>query len=989
MNFRHLRVPLQLSLVASLASSLVSSQALAQTDADEPPATDSAPPSETAPEADKPAADAPREESDAWNKPDADDGSGFGDEPATTPSADEGHAAPALSSASVAGDAAPAEPEAEPEAESGAKTGGETDTSGIPPELADRLVMPKLQRFQDAPYPEEALADGVQGSVVLSLTVSPEGTVTEAEIQEPAGYGFDEAAQAAALQFLFAPATLDGNPIPVKILYRYDFTLEEIEDDPDLPTTGEVDGKVTIAQLDSTIVGATVVATSTEGETYETVTDEAGQWKLVELPPGDYIVTVTADGFEVGQFAVNVAANEGISLEQELYPKGNTADVIVRGVRPPRSMTKRTLTTREMSRIPGTGGDALRALQSMPGVARAPGMAGLLIIRGSSPRDSMTFINGMTAPLIYHFGGLSSVIPTELIEEIDFYPGNFSAKYGRVMGGIVDVKMRSPNTQCTGEYGELTDEYGCFRGLLEVDMIQGRFMFQGPLDADNDWTFAVAARRSWVDLWLGPVLDSLDAGVTQAPVYDDFQVIVETEPTPTSKLALRFLGSSDVFEMLIDEPAAQDPGFAGELTFGTAFLRGQVEYEAKLSDTTDVTTFFSVGRTKIDFGIGGLAEFDLLVYPVEFRSEFGVDLFQGARLNLGVDFLALPYDSFVRAAAPPRPGEPRRGPFSAQPVRETAEQGTHFRPGLYAEAEVTPLSGLRVVPGVRFDYYTDTDHSDVSPRVNASYDIVPGGTDANGDVSDKTTLKAGVGVYTQPPTFQETDRVFGTPGILSNRSIHYSAGIEQEIAQIVDVDVEGFYKEITALVSREPTTEGERYNNNGIGSIIGLETLIKYQTDERFFGWVAYTLSKSVRQNSPEEEEYYFQFDQTHNLTMLGSYRLGRGWELGARFRVVSGNLTTPVVSEGLKSVYASDVGVYTPIQGEFFSERLPLFHELDIRIDKRWQFRTWRLSAYLDVRNVYNNAAKEAIVYNFDFTESSYQLGLPILPSIGLRGEF
>ena len=977
MNFRHLRVPLQLSLIVSITAPLAS----AQTGEAAPPSDTAAPPTPTH-----------DEDEELGFGDERDEGANHETERAATPDSD-GAAAPALSPDSVGRDASQKDgtddAPTDAAADARATTGGETDTSGIPPEFADRLVMPKLQKFESAPYPEQALRDGVEGSVVLSLTISPEGAVTEAEVQEPAGHGFDESAQAAALKFQFAPATLDGEPIPVKILYRYDFTLDEPEADPDLPTTGEIDGVVTIAQLDSTVVGATVVATSPEGDTYETRSDARGRWSLIDLPPGDYVVTVTADGFEVGQFAVTVQPNEGISLEQELYPKGNTADVIVRGVRPPRSMTKRTLSEREISRIPGTGGDALRSLQSMPGVARAPGLAGLLIIRGSAPRDSMTYINGMTAPLIYHFGGLSSVIPTELIDEIDFYPGNFSAKYGRLMGGIVDVKMRSPDTQCTGDYGQITDEVGCFHGMLELDMIQGRFMFQGPLDADNDWTFAVAARRSWMDLWLGPVLEAADAGVTQAPVYHDYQVIVETEPTPTSKLALRFLGSSDRFEALITEPAAQDPAFGGELTFGTAFLRGQVEYDAKLSSTVDVTTMFSIGRTEIDFGIGDLA-FDLLVHPIEFRSEFGVELFPGARLNLGLDFLALPYDIFVRAPEPPRPGEPARGPFSTQPLLETAEDGTHFRPGVYAEAEISPLAGLRVVPGVRFDYYTDTDHTDVSPRINAAYDVIPGGTDANGDVSDKTTLKAGVGVYTQPPTFQETDPVFGTAGLLSNRSIQYSLGIEQEIAQLVDVNVEGFYKDLTDLVSRDETPGGVVYNNEGSGSIIGLETLIKYKTDERFFGWIAYTLSKSVRQNSPEDDEYFFNFDQTHNLTVLGSYRLGRGWELGARFRLASGNLTTPVAQEpALQSLYASDVGTYTPLQGAPFSVRLPLFHALDIRIDKRWQFRTWRLSAYLDVRNVYNNAAKEAIVYNFDYTQSAFQLGLPILPSIGLRGEF
>ena len=77
------------------------------------------------------------------------------------------------------------------------------------------------------------------------------------------------------------------------------------------------------------------------------------------------------------------------------------------------------------------------------------------------------------------------------------------------------------------------------------------------------------------------------------------------------------------------------------------------------------------------------------------------------------------------------------------------------------------------------------------------------------------------------------------------------------------------------------------------------------------------------------------------------------------------------------------------PLQGETNSVRLPLFHELDIRVDKRWQFRDWRLSGYLDVRNAYNHAAVEGINYNFDFTQQAYQTGLPILPSLGVRAEF
>ena len=121
----------------------------------------------------------------------------------------------------------------------------------------------------------------------------------------------------------------------------------------------------------------------------------------------------------------------------------------MQGERPPREVTRRTLERREINRIPGTSGDALRSIQNLPGVARPPGLAGLLIVRGSAPQDTAIFVDGTEVPLIYHFGGLSSVIPTELLDRIDFYPGNFSARYGRVMGGIVDVGLRSPDTTAT------------------------------------------------------------------------------------------------------------------------------------------------------------------------------------------------------------------------------------------------------------------------------------------------------------------------------------------------------------------------------------------------------------------------------------------------------------------------------------------------------------------------------------------------------------
>jgi hypothetical protein len=562
------------------------------------------------------------------------------------------------------------------------------------------------------------------------------------------------------------------------------------------------------------------------------------------------------------------------------------------------------------------------------------------------------------------------------------------------MGGIVDVGLREPDTRCFGDYRQPTDRTGCYHGMAQVDLIDARVLLQGPIGPFEDWTFAVGGRRSWIDAWLGPALEEAGASVTTAPVYYDYQAIVEHRPTGQSRFSLRAYGSDDRLKLLIKDPFAQDPAFGGNLSLGTSFWRVQSLYEAELTPDVDLTTMLAVGRDAFDFSIGNFL-FEIVAYPISARSELGFKIMKGVKLDTGIDFAVAPFEFVGRFPQPPRPGEPDPGPFVTRPPLETSNSSTAYRPGWYAELELQPTQRLRIVPGARLDYARDSGHADFSPRVTARYDIVSASNEDAGDVPAerrlRSTVKGGVGMFYQPPDFGETDAVFGTPGLRSNRAIHYSIGGEQELSEHLEVNVEGFYKDLTELVSRAPDLSGGfAYDNEGTGYVIGLETMLKYKADRRFFGWLAYTLSRSVRKDGPGAEERLFQFDQTHNFVVLGSYRLGRGWEFGARFRVVSGPLHTPVLAPpGLAALYAADAGSYVPLQGEPFSQRLPLFHQLDLRVDKRWQFRDWRLSAYLDVQNVYNNPAVEAIVYNYNFSQQAFQTGLPIIPSIGLRGEF
>jgi hypothetical protein len=111
---------------------------------------------------------------------------------------------------------------------------------------------------------------------------------------------------------------------------------------------------------------------------------------------------------------------------------------------------------------------------------------------------------------------------------------------------------------------------------------------------------------------------------------------------------------------------------------------------------------------------------------------------------------------------------------------------------------------------------------------------------------------------------------------------------------------------------------------------------------------------------------------------------LGRGWEIGAVLRFVSGNPETPVVGSFLNT----NTNTYTPVYGRVNSARAPAFNRLDVRFQKTWKFDAWKLAAYLDIQNTYNAKNVESTSYSYDYRQRSNVRGLPIIPIIGLRGE-
>ncbi|HET6337479.1 MAG TPA: TonB-dependent receptor [Polyangiales bacterium] len=641
-----------------------------------------------------------------------------------------------------------------------------------------------------------------------------------------------------------------------------------------------------------------------------------------------------------------------------------SVDLEIRGAPPLRETTRHTLDTQEVRTIPGTNGDVLRSVETMPGVARPAYGQGILIVRGSAPEDSQVFVDGTAIPYAYHVGDSSSVIPGDMLDRLDFYPGNFGPEFGRGMGGVVDVGLRSPRR----------DRFG---GLIQVDAIDGRLMIETPLGEHTG--LMIGMRRSWVDAWIGSVLEGFDASLTAAPVYYDAQAILEHDLSSKTRLRLSVFGADDRLKIVVKSPDPQDPAFSGEFGGYTRFLRAQLRLDSELAPSTRWVNTVSWGITDSDqaFGSNGFAQ---TAHDFTLRSDLRADLSRAITFNAGIDAFALIDD--IRATFRPYPASNAPpSPYFARPSRSASTTANLVRPAVYAGFELRPFDGFKLMPSVRVDYTHDTEQVTVDPRLGVRWDVVR--------APRRTTLKAGAGVYHQPPAIEQSNSLVGTDGVQNNRAIHLSLGIEQELAPGFEVSIEGFYKRLDNLVvarSDETRLIGARFENTGEGRVLGAETLLKYKPEGgRFFGWIAYTLSRSERRDVATEQYRTFSYDQTHILSAVGNLGLGRGWTLGARFRFISGMPYTPY----LGGVVDLDAGAYAPIESaRLYSARLDAFHQLDLRIEKLWDFVAWKLTAYLELRNVYNHANSEGVAYSYDYSKRDTASGIPILPVLGVRGE-
>lgn len=833
---------------------------------------------------------------------------------------------------------------------------------------------PQLERFVEAPYPPEAEAAKLEGKVLLEVDISATGDVTRAEVIEPAGHGFDEAAVAAVRQFHFIPAELDGKPAAVRIRYLYDFVLRpaavEVPAAPPVAEEGPVNlrGRVLERGTRRPVGGAEVALPSLSRTT---TTDVRGNFSFRDVPPGQVPVVVTASEYQPFSTTESVQPGKEVQVTYHLLGLlGTPYETVVVSNREKKEVSETTLSLEEIQRIPGTTGDALKVVQNLPGVARPPFNGGLIVIRGTSPRDSGIFLDGERIPLLFHFGGLTAVYNSELLESVDYLPGNYSVYYGGLVGGVVDVKSRGPKTDG-------------FHGVVEVNVYNSNFVLETPIT--DTLSIAGAYRRSYIDLILPFFLTQDSPTFTVAPRYDDAQLKLQWKPSPQHTVSLLGLHSQDALELVSKTSVSSDPTIGRDFQNETGFNQLRLRYSYQ-GDPWRVDSIGLLDRTGVLVNVGGTRGIELHATTYGLRSTAELHLSDAVVSAAGVDWTYVTGTFAGAVQAPGREGNPRY----LGPTNPTLFQNAPFwdsQLGIWTELRLRPVPTLLLVPGVRMDLTTirlqQTPLLTADPRLAVRWTLSP-----------PVTLKAGVGLYHQPPQLAagEADPVFGNPDLGARRALQTSLGVEWNIRPDLLLSVEGFYNRLwaipissSALVLRDGQLVPQNLVNGGRGRIYGLEVLFRQALTRRLFGWIAYTFSRSERLDQTGEPWRLFDYDQTHVLTAIVSYKLGAGWELGGRFRYATGNPQTPIVG----SIKDDLTDTFVPLFGPVNSRRLPAFAQLDVRVDKVWTFNNWSLDLYLDVQNVTNTRSVEGTAYSYNYAQSAYFEGLPIVPILGVKANF
>jgi hypothetical protein len=703
--------------------------------------------------------------------------------------------------------------------------------------------------------------------------------------------------------------------------------------------------------------------------------DDNGAFELT-LPPGQVTIELTADFIVPTRQTVVLGPGETRQLTFEVAARQGGETITVESVAPtaPGEITVDAQTARA---VPGGGGDAAKVVQSLPSVARPSAGSTDIVIWGAAPNETRVFVDGVPVPALYHQGGYRSAVGNDLIGDIHLTPAAFGVDRGGAIGGVIDIGLADPSTLP--------------QWRVQADVLDASAEGRTTVGA---WTLAAAVRQSYLDQVIGLVVNPQQlAPNAPLPKWSDGQIAARAkygDVTVTSWL----IGSIDTLDRVLvsDDPADQTDEHVDQ-----RFVRGEITVRRDRPDGYDSATVWAGYDRDLDNFLFGLIPADRTqrdwvagARGVQ-QQRFGDHVTLTTGLDLDGEYADLSRDGSI--SIPAREGDIYIfGQPPGDDVNSDAWNASTTDAAGYAAVDLR-ASRFSATLGLRADAWLLT-ASRLVPRLGSLPPVGSQLMDFDGDPrvtmqlhpTDELTLRADAGIYHQARDVSDTSAVFGNPTLGIEEGDHAIVGAQWRRGPGA-LEVAAYGRLLQDLVARNPAVTpplADVLDQAGSGHVEGVQVTARLVHLHGFSGWLSYNLSRSIRQDTPDGSDRFFDHDQTNGLIAVGGWEHGP-WTLGGRVRYATGEPRTPVIGAFFDSVS----GRFEPLVGAQNSVRLPAYFAADARAERRFGLgHGLRGAVYLEVQNLTDRANAEEIIYNADFTQKGYLTGLPLLAIAGVRLE-
>ncbi|MGY3091418.1 hypothetical protein ACVWYF_004485 [Hymenobacter sp. UYAg731] len=729
------------------------------------------------------------------------------------------------------------------------------------------------------------------------------------------------------------------------------------------------------------------VSITLDGTSFGTATDAEGHYRLPGVPAGAYNLRAAFVGYDA-LLRADVAVSSGnvntLNLEVNKSPQA-LGEVTVTASRAIRVATAETplsvqrLTTEEIKSNPGGNFDISRVVQSLPGVGGggSGGTAGFrndIIIRGGAPNENVYYLDGIEVPVINHFatqgsaGGPAGILNVSFIEDVTLSSSAFQARYDNALSSVLQFRQRDGNSER-------------LQGNLRTSGTEVAATLEGPLTKNT--TFLASARRSYLQV----LFKLIDLPIR--PDFYDFQFKTTTKLSPKTTLTTLGLGAIDHFEIV--PPKKSSP--SKEFILRNNPTINQWNYTAGLNLRHLVDNGYlnlSLSRTQqyaaadqFQYGYAGQEAYrKLFARTNETENKLRADVNKRIgrwQYSYGVVGQLVHYDNNLsnRIRAEVRDAS---GAIVSPAVTVRFQTSLDFvRYGAFAQATRAygPDGRLTVSAGVRTDgtsallqgYRLDRT---LSPRVSLSYALLP-----------TLNLNASLGRYYKiPPStilgYRDPAGLLLNEGSRYIRSDHAVAGLEWLPGAATRLTLEGFYKKyayypvsvsdgisLANLGGDFNAIGNEAVTSTGQGRAYGAEAFFQQKLSGKLFAIVSFTAFRS--EFSGRDEIYKPTAWDTRFLgSALLGYKLGRGWELGTKYRVGGGGPYTPYDEAASRASYQA-IGQGILDYRQLNTQRLRPFQQLDLRLDKKISLRRFSFDFYIDVQNALLAKPVSVPTYTFE----------------------